>query len=425
MYQALVVDDEKEIREGLAAWDWGALPVKVVGSCAHGLEALRFLASTPVDFLLTDIRMPFMDGIELMEVVSHRYPFIRTIVLSGYSEFEYARRAMQLGAADYLLKPVSSQDMAATVGRLIARMDAEKQLEHRRAVLERRARQLAPELRRAFLDALFGAAIPAEELEQGGVASEVLLDGNAFAAAIVRMDGPAPQSQDMDALAFSLDSILERSWDERGLGYHQARRDAVQAVLLSKDGADSERFERLQAHLLKYRSLFRATFSIVVGPTVPSPSLLHRSLAAARQRADAAPASAVTRCPAESLDSGAPRAAAGAAPARLDSALLRKAKQFMQENYTRTITLKDVADHVYVSPGYLSALFKANDETFLKALTALRVDRARELLADPSLKIYEIVGMVGYSDAAYFTEVFKRQTGITPIEYRNGSRAGG
>lgn len=417
MYQVLVVDDEIEIRQGLARWDWGNLPVQVAGCCAHGLEALRFLADTPVDILLTDIRMPFLDGLELMDAVGRRHPFVRTIVLSGYSEFEYARQAMRLGAEDYLLKPIDPADLHATVERLVQHMDSQKQMEARMAQLQRQSNLLSLELRREFLDTLLRGPLTPEELEYGGMAGEVMLEGDAFAAAIVRQDDAS--AADTAELNFSLDCILQRYWDVQGLGYHLMRRDGPGAVLVGK-GGQRERFEPLFQTLVKYRSLFRSTFSLIVGPQVGSPAQLHRSFAAAGVLAANTPRHTLALCPDLAPAESAPKVPVVAA-APLDTRLLTKAKQFMQTHYGRSITLKDVADHVYVSPGYLSALFKANNETFLKVLTKLRVDQAMALLRDPGLKIYEIVGMVGYSDNAYFTEVFKRQTGKTPTDYRAGA----
>ena len=113
MYKLLIVDDEKEIREGLAKWSWDAVGIEVAGCCSHGLEALQFVEERPVDIVVTDIRMPFMDGIELMTALNARYPFIRVVILSGYSDFEYAQKALKFGAIDYpLLKPLQFQTLA-------------------------------------------------------------------------------------------------------------------------------------------------------------------------------------------------------------------------------------------------------------------------------------------------------------------------
>ena len=127
----LIVDDEKEIREGLAKWSWDAVGIEVAGCCSHGLEALQFVEERPVDIVVTDIRMPFMDGIELMTALNARYPFIRVVILSGYSDFEYAQKALKFGAIDYLLKPLQFQTLHDTFAKAMERLREEKQAEFR------------------------------------------------------------------------------------------------------------------------------------------------------------------------------------------------------------------------------------------------------------------------------------------------------
>ena len=98
--------------------------------------------------------------------------------------------------------------------------------------------------------------------------------------------------------------------------------------------------------------------------------------------------------------------------------VVQQAKQFINQNFHQSITLKQVAHEVYVTPGHLSALFRETGESYLQFLTAQRVHKAIELLADVQYKIYEIAELVGYSDQAYFSEIFKKHTGKTPMEYR-------
>jgi len=105
-----------------------------------------------------------------------------------------------------------------------------------------------------------------------------------------------------------------------------------------------------------------------------------------------------------------------------NSVILVHAKQFILDHYHRSITLREVADHVYISQSHLSALFKEGGETYLKFLTSIRIRKAVELLRETSVKVYEIVEMVGYSDPAYFSEVFKKHTGKSPNEYRGKSK---
>jgi two-component system response regulator YesN len=105
-----------------------------------------------------------------------------------------------------------------------------------------------------------------------------------------------------------------------------------------------------------------------------------------------------------------------------NSVILVHAKQYILDHYHRSITLQEVADHVYVSQGHLSALFKETGETYLRFLTSVRMKKATELLRDPFIKVYEVVEKVGYTDPAYFSEVFKKYTGKTPNEFRGKSR---
>ncbi|MFB9279003.1 response regulator [Cohnella cellulosilytica] len=108
------------------------------------------------------------------------------------------------------------------------------------------------------------------------------------------------------------------------------------------------------------------------------------------------------------------------------SQIFEKAKQFIDERFREPITVQTVAEHVYLSPEWLSTLFKKNaGMTFLDYLTHLRIEKAKELLQDVSLKIYQISGEVGYRDTVYFSKLFKRKVGCTPNEYRNLKGLGG
>ena len=78
MFTILIVDDEAEIRDGLASLDWQSIGFEIAGVGAHGLEALALMEERPVDVILTDIRMPFMDGIQLLDAVKEKYPFCQS-----------------------------------------------------------------------------------------------------------------------------------------------------------------------------------------------------------------------------------------------------------------------------------------------------------------------------------------------------------
>ena len=102
------------IRRGLLSLDWKSIGITDVYSVANGVEAKELLLSTSIDLVIFDIRMPGFSGLELAQMVKERSMDVAVVVLSGFSEFEYARSAMRYGVYEYLLKPVSPNELMET-----------------------------------------------------------------------------------------------------------------------------------------------------------------------------------------------------------------------------------------------------------------------------------------------------------------------
>ncbi|CAI6086400.1 response regulator transcription factor [Cohnella sp. JJ-181] len=122
MKTLLIVDDEPRTRLGiqktLVAWAAGKYQIE---SAASGVEALEWLKTHPVHVIITDVRMPEIDGLQMLETLAARGPLPVVIVISGHAEFEYAKRSLQLGAFDYVLKPVDKSILIDTVQRAFER----------------------------------------------------------------------------------------------------------------------------------------------------------------------------------------------------------------------------------------------------------------------------------------------------------------
>lgn len=109
MVKVFLVEDEAIIRHGIRDnIDWASHGFEFAGEAGDGEYAYPLILKAQPDILVTDIKMPFMDGLELSRLVKKALPRTRIIVLSGYNEFEYAKEAIKIGISDYLLKPVSS-----------------------------------------------------------------------------------------------------------------------------------------------------------------------------------------------------------------------------------------------------------------------------------------------------------------------------
>ncbi|CAN7668941.1 response regulator [Paenibacillus sp. LjRoot153] len=116
MLKVMFVDDEPYMLEGLRSMiDWNKLGFEVCGEALDGEDALAMMASTLPHLVLTDVRMPVIDGLELIEQASYLHPGVKFIILSGYADFEYAKRAMRHGVANYMMKPLIEAELVAAV----------------------------------------------------------------------------------------------------------------------------------------------------------------------------------------------------------------------------------------------------------------------------------------------------------------------
>src|SRR5689334_3514886 len=126
-YKVFFVEDEIITREGIRDYvDWQASGFEYCGDAADGEIALPMLRTAQPDVLITDIKMPFMDGLQLSRIVRERMPWVKIIILSGHDEFEYARKAIGIGVTDYLLKPVTVQKLQNVLQNLTIQLDREK-----------------------------------------------------------------------------------------------------------------------------------------------------------------------------------------------------------------------------------------------------------------------------------------------------------
>ncbi|MFC5528838.1 response regulator transcription factor [Cohnella yongneupensis] len=252
MIQVMIVDDEPIIRFGIKALiDWDKEGFRVVGEYANGVVALDTMLSQPVDIVITDIKMPMMDGLTLTREVMKLKPSCKVILVSSYNDFEYVREGLKLGVVDYILK-----------------------------------HSLEPE-------------------------------------------------------------------------------ELLAALRKCKDRLDEEAHEHVLAAEPR-------------GGMAPNDPELH---------AEHSP--------------------------------IEKALEYIGRHDLKTITLQQVADAVHVSRNYFSVLFKkTTGHNFIDYVINLRLEKAKELLAESHLKIYVIAEQAGFNDVKYFSKLFKKSCGLSPIDYR-------
>src|SRR5512135_3284880 len=167
-YKAFFVEDEIVTREGIRDnVDWQVDGFEFCGEAPDGEMALPLLRVAKPDVLITDIKMPFMDGLQLTRIVRERMPGVKIVILSGHDEFEYAQEAIKLGVTEYLLKPVGVQELHNVLHKVAAQLDRErKEREELQRLRDQVEENLAVLRERFLLKLVVGAVSSAEAIEQ-------------------------------------------------------------------------------------------------------------------------------------------------------------------------------------------------------------------------------------------------------------------
>ena len=166
LYKILLVDDEEEVRKSIIKKiNWEEEGFLVVGDAENGVEALEKIENLNPDLVFTDIRMPYMDGLELINEINIRYPLIKSIIFSGFDDFDYAKEAIKMGVIEYVLKPVSAVELTEILRKVHKSMDEE--LDKKRDIerLRRGYQASIPILREQFLNGIIHGSISASEID--------------------------------------------------------------------------------------------------------------------------------------------------------------------------------------------------------------------------------------------------------------------
>lgn len=168
MYNVLIADDEIEVREGLKLKvDWESMGFAISGEAGNGLEAEELLKSHSYDLLITDMNMPVMDGVQLLDVCRSHNPTIQIIIITGYEDFQYARAGVRSQAMDYLLKPVARGDLKSALSKIKHELDKNRKVRDDSEMLQWRLSQYYKEMKERFLlDLVRGNPLSASSLPE-------------------------------------------------------------------------------------------------------------------------------------------------------------------------------------------------------------------------------------------------------------------
>lgn len=534
--RTVIVDDEARIRRGIERLvlsfgeEW-----EVVATLSDGKEALDYLHGSQgaVDLLITDVKMPVMDGLTLIKEAKRHYSFY-PMLISGYDDFEYLQTALREGAVDYMLKPVDRDQFRERLAELRGRILQGRSEHWRREETERQAEKLKPARQTQTLSYITSAGIDIERLGywvEEFPRGQYLLLYASLDTLPVKSRGYT--TKDWEAYTFALENIIaevvgnhERQTGMQGWSWRGGNTDFWVLVHGEEEDVPMEDAGLALAEQMKISIQTYMPFTISVSIAEPiedlyllpgarreALTLMHYRLVIGGNRlfhqaglaaAEAVAAGAASRAElaqlaqklkqavaqagaqdaeallrqyfAELERSGSPgliRSAAQNLLIQIHSAALEgnslegaesveqairsidqvtqlselraelgrrmngimdgirearsesnrkpveQAKKWVRDNLGGDLSIKRIADHVYMNPTYFCEYFKLQTgETVLDFVTRQRMEKAKEMLGDPAAKLQDISIRIGYQDVKYFSKLFKAWAGMSPSKYR-------
>ena len=236
MYKVFIAEDEIVVREGLRnSIQSGPGPFVLVGEASDGEMALSIMKDVKPDILITDIRMPFVDGLSLSRIIKKILPWIKIIILSGHDEFQYAQEAISIGVDEYLLKPVSAADMLETLNKLVDTIEAEKR--HLLSIenLKQQAQSNTDLIRERWLCDLVTGIVNTEDALEAGANMGLDLIAHGYLVVLIKLSTTSENYAQLITAKLHINSLIDNR--EEVLCFSQSRDSII--LLLMQLGAES------------------------------------------------------------------------------------------------------------------------------------------------------------------------------------------
>lgn len=477
----LIADDDRLVRFTIKSMLAEILKAEYsVLEATNGREMVELCKINQPDIVFTDIKMPFMNGLEAVEEVKNDMKKTEFVIISGYSDFEYAKQGIHLGVSDYLLKPVEEEQLASVMVRLTEKLNRKQKqsnVEFRLKLFDmfnyfstagvtqnyvdfqlpegfeymvvgaftgNRTEKEKSEIEKIIIEKVTetGAVVT----QTGGYYAQIYSDeGNPYfvfglssekkdyiISAIKRFKVLQKEKNAVMFFYFSCEKMeeiyrLSEKLDKEffvGLNYPQG------SILAQEDiKNDSVEFQILRL-IYRLLSAWRAADSIQYKDVLNEIYRNYKDCAAGLNidlRQVALHCSEIIGCPVDgSCFKGFCRSFIDISDTMYDNVsveendLIEKVKDYIQENYMKDISISQIAEQYHLTANYLSTIFHNKAECkFIDYLTDIRVSNAKRLLIkNATASVQDIAMMVGYSSARHFSTVFQKKTGITPTTYR-------
>lgn len=429
MYKILIVDDEFIERNGIKLLINKYKFELEVAEAENGVDALEYLNVNPVDILFTDIKMPFMDGLQLAKKAKELYPDIKIIVFSAYGEFDYTKMAIKMRVNNYILKPVDVNEFVKGMTEIIDLCEKEKigKLKNER-ILHIYKKGIEYEKQNILINLINGVQIDSEFKHR------INLTGMDFADKYILMVMIDFRLKFFDTNNKGFKTILDNSinWE-----YEYVNLNERQSVIfinsfepLSKESI-LYFLEKLRKEVLEAYKMY---VTIVIGEFVNKIEEISQEFTKIELKRDYkyqlgediilfvnSNLSKDTRISIGLHEKQMEKITTdiSASNDETNKKAIRNIISIIESNYSEDISLESLAEKVYLSPSYFSYLFKKEiGQSLVKYITSYRLEKAKDLLMNTNMKIIDICEKVGFTNASYFGLTFKNYYGTSPAKFR-------
>lgn len=384
--KVLLVDDESKVRVVIRyLGQWEQLGITEILEASNGEEAQDIIEREHPEIIFTDIKMPKLNGIQLIEWLNETAYTGKVIMLTGYDDYFYMRKAMQCGSYDYLLKPIESEALHAVLEGAIRDWKNEED--------DRRDKEsgFIDEVRRLRIQRMVTAACEGEPCDWEEIARS-LPKADIFDFTLIHFYHAHQSNSYIKRLA---DELIAREWGNAFM----LQTDGNPCLIISKSGKLFSIEEWMNLH-------FDIPVRLVSGDPIKSLKDISLSYQSALKAVAAQKFRAIHRL--SELE---------------DAQRMQLILAFVEEHYMEELSLDKLANRFFLSREHISRRFKQEHGKNLSSyVIQLRIEQAKHWLSQTNETMYSISLKLGYQDEIHFSKLFKKIVGMTPLEYRSSTR---
>jgi two-component system response regulator YesN len=399
MWKLVIADDEPKIRRGIEGiLNWHDYNIEVVGEAEDGEIALKVITEKKPDIILLDINMPFLNGLNLLEKLRTINNDSIVIIISGYDEFAYAQKALRFNVFDYILKPVSKKNIEEIIKKAVCKITEDRKESNYLDWVKAQVNENIDILKKNFFSEWLNNKINDEE-----VLNEIEFFNVKFGTSIGIIVIKPVEKLKVE--------IIDKKWNKELLDF------AIINLLNDKFKEFNEKFifNDDSENIILVCSIHDTMKWINIGNRLEMEIMQYLKCNVIVEKANVC--GGILKIKAEYL-----KIVNSVNVKKKFSPMILLVMKHIEENYyLNNLSINDISDKLEVTASYLSKLLKKETGlSFIDYLTNTRIKKAMYLMKDPTIKIYDVAELIGYSNQHYFCRAFKKVVGVSPTEYKRG-----